>query len=124
MSEHPNAELYRTAFAAFMSGEEATGIAEDIVWHQLGAEPLRGKQAVLDSMQGLEGDVTFNVDIHDVVANDDHIVALINADVGVGDKSFSYRTAEICHVKGGEITERWAFSDDTGAIIEFFGQFA
>jgi ketosteroid isomerase-like protein len=32
----------------------------------------------------------------------------------------AYRTAEIMHFRDGKITARWAFSDDTAAINEFF----
>jgi ketosteroid isomerase-like protein len=38
----------------------------------------------------------------------------------MGGQSFSDRTAEIAHMKDGKLTERWAFSDDTQRIIEFF----
>jgi ketosteroid isomerase-like protein len=41
--------------------------------------------------------------------------------LNMGDQSFTYRTAEIAHMKDGKVTERWAFSDDTQRIIEFFG---
>ncbi len=126
MAEHPNADLYRRAFGAFMSGQggsDADMVSDDIVWWMIGAdEPLRGKEALMSSMQGMEG-IDFSVDVHDVTASDDHVVALVNATVRSGDETFSYRTAEICHVVDGKITERWAFSDDTAAINEFFGRF-
>jgi ketosteroid isomerase-like protein len=65
------------------------------------------------------------MDLHDVVANDDHTIALMEVSIGTGGQSFSYRTAEIYHIdEDGKITERWAFSDDTQAINEFFSQFA
>jgi ketosteroid isomerase-like protein len=51
-------------------------------------------------------------------------VGLVTATVKVGDQEFTYRTAEIMHIANGQITERWAFSDDTEAINNFFGQFA
>ena len=57
-----------------------------------------------------------------MVANDDHLIGLINAHVKVGDQEISYRTAEIMHMSDGKITERWAFSDDPQAIVEFFSQ--
>jgi ketosteroid isomerase-like protein len=63
---------------------------------------------------------TFSVDLHDVIANDDHVVELVTATVTMGDKTLTYRTAEIMHVRDGKITARWAFSDDTAAINEFF----
>ncbi len=68
MSEHPNAELYRKAMEAFMSGDPAAAemVADDIVWWQIGSpEPVRGLEAVAGSMSVYEG-VDFQVDIHDV----------------------------------------------------------
>lgn len=121
MAEHPNATVYRTAMERFMAGDETAAglIADDVVWHQIGGETLHGREAVFQSMSGLEG-VEFEVELHDVVANDDHVVGLVQATVDAGDGPFTYRTAEIAHVKDGQVTERWAFSDDTQAIIEFF----
>lgn len=125
MSEHPNAVLYRHVMERFSQGDTtafADAIADDVIWWQIGVpEPLRGKEALLQSMQAME-DVDFEAELHDVVANDDHVVGLVNATVTVGDTSFSYRTAEIAHVKDGKVTERWAFSDDTQAITDFFSR--
>ena len=58
--------------------------------------------------------------IHDVVATDDHAVALGTATATRGGKTLTYRTAEIFHIRDGKAVERWAFSDDTAAIIAFF----
>jgi len=121
MAEHPNATVYRTALEKFEAGDmSATDlIADDVVWYQIGAEPLYGKQALVESMESLQN-VDFDIDVHDITASDDHVVGLITATVRAGDESFTYRTAEIAHVKEGKITERWAFSDDTEGIIRFF----
>ena len=54
------------------------------------------------------------------MANDEHAVALVTATATMGDRSLTYRTAEIYHVRDGKITERWAFSDDTDRINRFF----
>lgn len=126
MSEHPNAALYRKAMEAFMTGDASAAdyVSDDLVWWQIGSpEPIRGRDNVLASMQEMEG-VDFNVEVHDVTASDDHVVGLVEATVRQGDEEFKYRTAEIAHVKDGKITERWAFSDDTQAIIDFFGAMA
>lgn len=125
MGDHPNAALLRSGFDSFNAGDpEAFGalLADDVVWHTIGGETMHGRDAVSSSMSGMEG-VEFEGKLHDVVANDDHVIGLVEAHVKVGDEEFSYRTAEIMHVEEGKVTERWAFSDDTQAILEFFSQF-
>ncbi len=126
MGEHPNAALYRDAMEK-MENEDfeawADYLADDVVWHQIGAETIQGKAALMESMGQYEG-MDWDVDVHDVVANDEHLVALVTATVTAGGESFTYRTAEIAHVEDGKITERWAFSDDTAAINEFFAKLA
>jgi len=126
MSEHPNAVLYRKMMQRFEEGDADAfedAVADDVVWWQIGAsDPVRGKTALLQSMRGMEG-VDFHVDVHDVLATNEHVVGLVTATVRVGDDEFSYRTAEITHVVDGKVVERWAFSDDTQAIIDFFARF-
>ena len=58
--------------------------------------------------------------VHDVVANDDHTIALGTATATRNGKTLEYRTAEIFHIRDGKAVERWAFSDDTEAIVAFF----
>jgi uncharacterized protein len=57
---------------------------------------------------------------HDILASDDHAIVLVEATATRGGKTFTYRTAEIYHIRDGKVTERWAFSDDTAAITAFF----
>jgi len=109
---------------AFNAGDSAgfvDSLAADVVWHQIDGGTLNGRDAVMASMSGF-ADIDFTGEVHDVVANDDHLIGLINAHVKVGDQEISYRTAEIMHMSDGKITERWAFSDDPQAIVEFFSQ--
>jgi len=123
MQEHPNATLTRQWMKAMDEGNyEALNdaVADDVVWHMIGApEPLRGKEAMMKSMGSL-GDYQFSGKVHDVVANDDHTIALVETTVTRDGKSLTYRTAEITHIRDGKVTERWAFSDDTDAINKFF----
>lgn len=127
MEDHPNAARYRAMADAMSSGEVDVaamleGLSDDIEWWEIGrSEPIRGKHALVERMQDL-ADYTITFDIHDVVANDEHLIALGNAHATKGDQSFEYRTAEIYHTDpDGKVTHRWAFSDDTQAIIDFFG---
>ncbi len=124
MQEHPNATMARKALEG-MSDGDLTGqmefLADDVVWHEIGSdEPIRGKQALMERFAGLTQGGSVKVDVHDVVANDEHAIALVTATATMGDRTLTYRTAEITHVRDGKVTERWAFSDDTERINRFF----
>ncbi len=126
MAEHPNVVVYRGVHERIQQGDfEAVfeALDDEVIWHQIGAETLHGKEAVRESMSAMEelGADAFDLVIHDVVGNDEHVVGLVETTLRMGDRAFTYRTAEIAHMKGGKVTERWAFSDDTQRIIEFFG---
>lgn len=126
MDEHPNAKLVRTMMEDLNSGDVqgmADMLADDVVWHEIGRdEPTRGKEALAARFTGPGApDYEIKGELHDVIANDGHTVALVTATAKWGGRTFTYRTAEIMHIRNGKITERWAFSDDTAAINEFFG---
>jgi uncharacterized protein len=122
MTEHPNVQLVRQAMEAMSRGDfesVAPFLDDDVVWHFIGgSEPIRGKAAMMENRAG--ADWTIETTIHDVVANDDHTVALVRAHATRGDRTLDYDTAEIMHVRDGKCVERWAFSDDTARIAEFF----
>ena len=127
MSEHPNVTILREMHKAMQDGGPEAMIktvADDVVWHEIGSsEPVRGKAALLARWAAMgDPNTDFRMELHDVVANDDHAVELVSVTIkGMGGRDFSYRTAEIYHMRDGKITERWAFSDDTDAINKFFG---
>ena len=125
MDEHPNAKVLRDMADRMKAGEfeAAFGVlAHDVVWHEIGrAEPTRGKQALGQRYAESVGDYEIDADVHDVLANDEHAVQLMNVTARRGGKTLEYRTAEIYHMTDGKITARWAFSDDTARIVQFFG---
>ena len=124
--EHPNVTLCRRLTEAFNSGNVSAmseDLADDIEWHEIGnPEPIRGKAALLERWQGMANSGgSFSTKEHATVGDDEHVVSLMETTVTMGDKSLNYRTAEIYHVADGKVTARWAFSDDTARINEFFG---
>jgi uncharacterized protein len=124
MSEHPNATVVREMNEA-MAGRDMEGaagrVADDVVWHVIGrVEPYHGKAELAASM-GFISDYDIKWEPHDILASDDHVIALGTATATHDGRSLTYRTAEIFHVRNGKVTERWAFSDDTKAITDFFG---
>lgn len=126
MDEHPNVAAVRRWSEKMEAGDweaMADALADDVEWHEIGRdEPTRGKAALTERMGQSWGDVTIEPKTHDILGNDDHVVQLVNVTARRGDETFEYRTAEILHVRDGKVTARWAFSDDTARIMEFFGQ--
>ncbi|MEX1073334.1 MAG: nuclear transport factor 2 family protein [Chloroflexota bacterium] len=125
MADHPNAAPVRVLLDALTNGDmqaASEALDDDVVWHEIGnPNPIQGKAALAARYTGgaaPEWEITGET--HDVLASDDHVVALLSATGKRGDRTFSYRVAEIYHVRDGKITERWAFSDDTAAIAAFF----
>ena len=100
-----------TAFAA---------VADDVVWHYIGAdEPLRGKQVVMD--QGPPSfDAKIEASVHDILANDEHTVAMLKVRAKRGGRTLDYDVVEVYHMRDGQVVERWAVSQDTARIAAFF----
>ena len=124
MAAQDNAAIARKLTDAFGRGDMQqldTLIADDVVWHEIGrAEPRRGKAALMAAGPGGAADFTITGTTHDILASDDHAIALVDATATRGGQTLTYRTAEIYHIRDGKVSERWAFSDDTAAITAFF----
>lgn len=122
MSEHPNVTVARQMNDAMSRGDfetVASYLADDVIWHEIGrAEPRRGKAELTAGMGEVDYEITGQT--HDILGNDEHVVSLIDATGTRGGRTLDFHVAEICHIKDGKVIERWAFSDDTAAITEFF----
>ena len=86
--EHPNATLFRKGYEAFDTGDidYVRGIlAEDVAWHSAGTGRLAGDRHCRDEVlmyfaelaQATDG--SFKLDVHDIVANDEHAVGMVTA---------------------------------------------
>jgi ketosteroid isomerase-like protein len=129
VAEHPNAERIRQGFDAFAQGNLtplAELIAQDTVWHIPGRGPLagdyQGREAVFELInrlvQATEG--TFSQELHAVLADDEHGVALIRARARRGDHSYDGRDAWVYHLRQGQVTEAWWRPEDLYAADEFW----
>ena len=123
MEEHPNAKLIREMIDDPDNYEDAY-VTDDVEWHFIGPIPALHSKAELVARRTGGGSgpqyEQIGATTHDVLANDDHAVALLETTFRKGDEVFTYRTAEIYHIRDGKISARWAFSDDTEAINRFF----
>lgn len=96
-------------------------LADHVEWWDIGLAEPHGGPAAADHLRRRVGDGVV-ADVHDVLANDEHIVALIHATATKGTHTFSYSIAEVYHVDAeGHVTKRQAFAPDTAVIAEFFG---
>jgi len=122
--EHPNAELYRRVTAAFQSGDidaVKDSLAPDLRWHEAGNPDVMGREAVLQQMTSDVKRIDGSIAVHDVLANDEHVVALINVALRKPDGSeISYPAIEVAHMSHGLITERWSFMDSCPADVNAF----
>ena len=125
MDEHPNAKILRDMADRMKAGDMEAAfdvLADDVEWHEIGrAEPTRGKQALAQRYAESVGDFEIEADLHDVARQrrardsaDERHGSARRQDARVPDGR------DLPHADG-KITARWAFSDDTAAIVEFFG---
>jgi ketosteroid isomerase-like protein len=128
MSAHDDAAVIRRGYAAFMAGDLATlseVIAADATWHVMGHNRLSGSKQGREAIFGYFGALHaggIHLELHDVVANDEHLVGLHRGLGEQGDKQLDSRVAMLFHVRGGQIQEVWEQADDTGAWDTYFGQ--
>jgi hypothetical protein len=65
---------------------------------------------------------SFRMEVHDVVANDDHAVALFGARAEREGRSYENRNVLVIHIRNGKLVETWRLSQDQYAADEFFSQ--
>lgn len=127
---HPNEDLVREAFAAFGRGDlEALRnqyLAADIRFHVPGLSPLTGDHEGVDQVLALFGKLfelsggTLRLETHDVVANDEHAVALFVTRGERAGRRLEDRNVEVLHIRDGRATEVWLYSEDLYASDEFW----
>jgi len=63
---------------------------------------------------------TFRLEVHDVVANDDHGIVLVAARADRGDRSWEDHAVLVFHIRDGKISEAWLHPGDQYAGDDFF----
>ncbi len=128
MAEHPNAELWRKGQEAFSRGDLDTVRSswdDDIVYHFPGASPIAGDHKGKDGVLAFLAKVaemsqgTFRIsEVHDVLANDQHVVALLTMTATRKGKQLTWDQANIYHIRNGKTTEVWGVPVDQRALDE------
>ena len=125
---HPNEELVRRGFDAFNSGDVNTLrelFHQDAVWHAPGRNPVAGDHQGVEAILGFFARTmertggTFRVELHDVVANDEHAVAIYVSRGQREERTLDNKNVLVSHIRNGRLTETWQLSEDQYAADEF-----
>jgi uncharacterized protein len=127
--EHPNARIVREGFQAFERGDVEwmdRHLSDDVIWHVGGnskwSGAYEGKQKVLEffARQTQALGTPPPLDIHDVLGNDDHVVALGTARATApGGQSAEWKYVQVFHVKDGKATEVWGMAENDADVDPF-----
>lgn len=129
VEEHPNEAPIREAFAAFASGAARALpdlFSDDVVWHVAGRSPVagdyRGAEEIfghLDDLKERSGG-TATTELHDIMANDRHAVALAHSSATRNGNSYGTVHFYVFPFREGGITEFWTHPLDQYAEDEFW----
>jgi ketosteroid isomerase-like protein len=131
MAEHPNVRLARASLEAFMRGDVeamASSLADDVVWHAPGvhrfAGEFRGRDEVVDRFRRMAAAGVASVieEIHDVVGNDEHVVALVILRIDAPEGSVPTRSVQVMHVVDGRVVQFWSMNDRQDEIDHVIGR--
>ena len=130
MTDHPNAAIARAAIEAFSRGDTPAMLElvdDAVVWHAPGTNrfsgKFEGKAAVIDRFTRMaEAGIVTSLDVHDVVGNDEHVVALVHATVTSADgRSYATPQVQAMHIRDGRCVEFWGMNQDQAAMDEILG---
>lgn len=127
---HPNEALLRGAYDAFSAGDIPAVLSVfsgDIEWHtSSGNNPVAGNYRGHDGVVEYFGKLmehtggTFRLDVHDVVANDDHGFVAVTLHAERNGRSLEVKEVHVWHLEGGKASEFWEATTDQGAGDAFF----
>jgi uncharacterized protein len=127
---HPNVDLLQRGYEAFGTGDMDTvlGIfADDIAWHVSGTSRISGDYRGHAEVMAFFGrlfelsDGTLRLDVHDILANDEHGVVLITTHAQNATGTLADRQVHVWHLANGKATEFWGFAEDQAREDVFFG---
>jgi uncharacterized protein len=130
MSAQSNAEAMRKGYDAFsrsdMDALRNDLFSPDIVWHQGGRNQTAGDYRGADGVIGLFGklfqltDGTFRIEVHDMLASDEHVVVLAQVHAQRAGKTLQQGNyCHISHFRDGKLSEAWIVNVDQYEVDEF-----
>jgi uncharacterized protein len=129
-AQHANIQRLQRGYEAFGTGDMETVsdlLADDVVWHVGGSSAISGDYKGKDAVFGFFGKLmqltegTFKIEVHDILANDEHSVTLVRETAEKGGKKFDSKAVHITHIDSdGRTKEFWGFEENQAAADDFF----
>ena len=126
---HPNEQVLRDVDKAQQAGDIDTFLGfftDDVVMHVTGRSSLAGDYKGKDQVFGFFGklmeltDGTSKVEVHDLLANDEHGVAVVKESGTRNGRSHEGNATHVFHIRDGKVTEFWDAQVDQYAADEFW----
>jgi ketosteroid isomerase-like protein len=129
MADHPDAIVVRRGYEAFSNGDTATLselFDEEAVWHEAGSGQIsgdfKGRDQILEMLAKateLAGG-TLRLDVHDVVANDNHVVGLHHTTATREGRHLDISEVLVFHLRDGRVIEAWHAASNLYAFDHFW----
>lgn len=126
---HPNAALVRRGYEAFGRRDMDTLaelFADDLTWHSTAsntpfAGDFKGQKEVFAMLATIPQEVDrLDQEIHDIVAGDDHTIAIVRNHVERKGRSAVLDAVHIFHVDDGLVTEVWIVDASPAKTAAFY----
>jgi ketosteroid isomerase-like protein len=123
-----DAELVRRGYDAFIAGDMDwmnEHLHENVVWHTPGnnlfSGDYRGRESVLAFFAKTVQVALPEFDMHDIVASEDHVVALFTNRWKRNDNgaTFEDQTIQVFHIDNGQAIEVWTMGADQAGFDKF-----
>jgi len=124
---HPNEEIARSANEALSKGDMEGFLSlhtDDAVVHFPGRGAMAGDHRGYDGMTKMFQqqmqmlDSPPEIETHDILANDDHVVVLNKTRATSKGKTLEQNQVVVMHIKGSKIAEVWLHFSDQQALDE------
>ena len=130
MDPAANDSLLRRLLEAFATDDVGATEAvfdDDVTWHEPGTNrfsgQFRGRTAMMQRlMQMRQAGLSSRFEVHDVVANEDHAVALVHLRLEVADgRRYEQPQVQVAHARDGRIVEFWTMNQDQAVLDLLIG---
>ncbi len=128
--DHANVDIVREGYEAFAKGDldalRDRFFAPDITWHYSGRSQLGGRYSGVELVMewlGRSFDLsggTLTVEVHDVVGNDEHVVALVIVRASRNGKQLVDQSVQVYHMREGRAVEVWTLPGDQYTSDDFW----